>query len=384
SSLFDESDGSKVDVQGKRVVDVTKLGALERQMFVEKLIKDIENDNLRLLQKMRNRVDNDFCVLNYAKLPGLKSQEAKITIIDDVNGIIKPGRMTLLLGPPGCGKTTLLKALSGNLDKSLKAISAEGQRNTLQTDYILKILGLDICVDTLVGDAMRRDISGDQKKRLTTGEMIIGPTKALFMDEISNGLDSSTTYQIVACLKRLAHITDATILVALLQPAPETFDLFDDIILMEGGKIVYHGPRSHILEFFEDCGFRCPERKGVADFLQEVISRNDQAQYWHQAELSWSYISVDLFCKKFKESSFGKKVDEDLSKPFTKSQSHKNAISFSKYSLSKWDLFRACMSREYLLMRRNSFIYVFKTVQVMIGDFLFSHPRILFSSQYNP
>ena len=103
-----------------------------------------------------------------------------------------------------------------------------------------------------------------------TGEMIVGPTKALFMDEISNGLDSSTTYQIVACLQQLAHISDATILVALLQPAPETFDLFDDIILMTEGKIVYHGPHSHILEFFEDCGFRCPERKGVADFLQEV------------------------------------------------------------------------------------------------------------------
>lgn len=57
SSLFDETDGSRVDVQGKRVVDVTKLGVLERQMFVEKLIKYIENDNLRLLQKMRNRVD---------------------------------------------------------------------------------------------------------------------------------------------------------------------------------------------------------------------------------------------------------------------------------------------------------------------------------------
>ncbi|XP_058191658.1 pleiotropic drug resistance protein 3-like isoform X3 [Rhododendron vialii] len=485
SSLFDESDGSKVDVQGKRVVDVTKLGALERQMFVDKLIKYIENDNLRLLQKIRNRVDKvgvelprvevryknlrveakcevvrgkplptlwnslKSIVFNCAKLPGLKSREAKITIIDEVNGIIKPGRMTLLLGPPGCGKTTLLKALSGNLDKSLKvsgevmyngykleefvpqktstyvsqhdlhmpemtvretldfsarcqgvgnraeimvevsrrekqagiipdpdvdtymkAISAEGQRATLQTNYILKILGLDICADILVGDAMRRGISGGQKKRLTTGEMIIGPTKALFMDEMSNGLDSSTTYQIVACLKQLAHITNATILVALLQLAPETFDLFDDIILMEGGKIVYHGPRNCVLEFFENCGFRCPERKGVADFLQEVISRKDQAQYWHRAEQSWNYISVDLFCKKFKESNFGKKVDEDLSKPFTKSQSHKNAISFSKYSLPKWELFKACMSREYLLMRRNSFIYVFKTVQLVITAFI--------------
>lgn len=122
----------------------------------------------------------------------------------------------------------------------------------------------------MVGDAMRRGISGGQKKRLTTGEMIVGPTKALFMDEISNGLDSSTTFQIVAYLRQLVHITDATILVSLLQPAPETFDLFDDIILMAEGIIVFHGPRSHILELFEDCGFRCPERKGVADFLQEV------------------------------------------------------------------------------------------------------------------
>ena len=72
--------------------------------------------------------------------------------------------------------------------------------------------------------------------------MIIGPTKALFMDEISNGLDSSTTYQIIACLQQLAHITDATILVALLQLEPETFELFDDIILMAEGKIVHHGP----------------------------------------------------------------------------------------------------------------------------------------------
>lgn len=62
---------------------------------------------------------------------------------------------------------------------------------------LLQILGLEICADTIVGDALR-GISGGQKKRLTTGETIIGPTRALFMDEISNGLDSSTTYQIIS------------------------------------------------------------------------------------------------------------------------------------------------------------------------------------------
>lgn len=32
-----------------------------------------------------------------------------------------------------------------------------------------KILGLDVCADTLVGDEMLKGISGGQKKRLTTG-----------------------------------------------------------------------------------------------------------------------------------------------------------------------------------------------------------------------
>ncbi|XP_031274838.1 pleiotropic drug resistance protein 3-like isoform X2 [Pistacia vera] len=475
SSLF-ETNG-----EGKRVVDVTKLGPLQKHIFIEKLIKNTEHDNLQLLKKIRKRIDevglelpsvevryknlrleaeceivqgkplptlwnslkSSFSVLSW--LPGSKSTEEKINIINAVSGIIKPGRITLLLGPPGCGKTTLLKALSGNLDKSLKAtgeiayngyrldefvpqktsayisqedlhiaemtvretldfsaqcqgigsradimmevskrekeagivpdpdidtymkaISVEGVYRTLQTDYVLKILGLDVCADTMVGDVMRRGISGGQKKRLTTAEMIVGPTKVLMMDEISNGLDSSTAYQIVACFQQMVHIIDATALISLLQPAPETFELFDDIILMAEGKIVYQGPRDQIVEFFEDCGFRCPERKGVADFLQEVISRKDQEQCWYRTEDHFNYVSIDMFCRKFEESSLGKKLQEDLSMPFDKSKSHKDALSFDMYSISKWQLFKACMSREFLLMKRNSFIYVFKIVQILI------------------
>jgi ABC-type multidrug transport system ATPase subunit len=100
--------------------------------------------------------------------------------------------------------------------------------------------------------------------------MLVGPSRALFMDEISTGLDSSTTYQIVNSLRQTVHILNCTAVISLLQPAPETYDLFDDIILLSDGQIVYQGPRERVLEFFEHMGFKCPERKGVADFLQEV------------------------------------------------------------------------------------------------------------------
>ena len=120
--------------------------------------------------------------------------------------------------------------------------------------------------------------NGTKKERLRnlieceTGEMLVGPSRALFMDEISTGLDSSTTFQIVNSLKQIVHILQGTCVISLLQPAPETYDLFDDIILLSDGEVVYQGPRENVLEFFEHMGFKCPERKGVADFLQEVIS----------------------------------------------------------------------------------------------------------------
>lgn len=102
------------------------------------------------------------------------------------------------------------------------------------------------------------------------GEILVGSARALFMDEISNGLDSSTTFQIISSLRQAIHILGGTAVISLLQPAPETYNLFDEIILLSDGQIVYHGPREDVLDFFKSMGFRCPERKGVANFLQEV------------------------------------------------------------------------------------------------------------------
>ncbi|XP_066163899.1 ABC transporter G family member 41 isoform X2 [Oryza sativa Japonica Group] len=467
-------DRMRTSVLSSEAVDVRRLGAAQRRVLVERLVADIQRDNLRLLRKQRRRmervgvrqptvevrwrnvrVEADCQVVSGKPLPTLlntvlatarglsRRPHARIPILNDVTGILKPSRLTLLLGPPGCGKTTLLLALAGKLDKNLKvtgeveynganlntfvpektsayisqydlhvpemtvretldfsarfqgvgtraeimkevirrekeagitpdpdidtymkAISVEGLERSMQTDYIMKIMGLDICADIIVGDIMRRGISGGEKKRLTTGEMIVGPSRALFMDEISTGLDSSTTFQIVSCLQQVAHISESTILVSLLQPAPETYDLFDDIILMAEGKIVYHGSKSCIMNFFESCGFKCPERKGAADFLQEVLSKKDQQQYWSRTEETYNFVTIDHFCEKFKASQVGQNLVEELANPFDKSEVYNNALSLNIYSLTKWDLLKACFAREILLMRRNAFIYITKVVQL--------------------
>ena len=56
-------------------------------------------------------------------------------------------------------------------------------------------------------------------------------------------------------------------------------------------------------------------------------------------EVPYRYVSIDMFSRKFKES-YGKKQDKELSEPYDKSQIHKNALSFSVYSLSKWELLK--------------------------------------------
>ncbi|KAI8547252.1 hypothetical protein RHMOL_Rhmol07G0180100 [Rhododendron molle] len=468
-----------------REIDVKKLGVIERRNLVERLVKTAEEDNEKFLLKLKERIDRVGInlptievrfehlnvdveayvggrslptILNFfvnifqeflSHLQIIPSKKMPLTILHDVSGIIQPSRMTLLLGPPSSGKTTLLLALAGKLDPNLKvsgiltynghgmdefvpqrtsaytsqhdlhigeltvretlafsarcqgvgpryemlielsrrekeanikpdpdldiymkSASLQGQKANAVTEYVLKILGLEVCADTLVGDEMLRGISGGQKKRVTTGEMLVGPARALFMDEISTGLDSSTTFQIVNSIKQYIHILQGTCVISLLQPAPETYDLFDDIILLSEGQIVYQGPRENVLEFFEHMGFKCPDRKGVADFLQEVTSRKDQEQYWTRRHEPYGFVTAREFAEIFQSFHVGQKLEDELSIPFDKAKSHPAALATNKYGVSKKELLKALISREYLLMKRNSFVYIFKMTQLIIMAFV--------------
>eukprot|EP00268_Persea_americana_P063037 TRINITY_DN8131_c0_g1_i6.p1 TRINITY_DN8131_c0_g1~~TRINITY_DN8131_c0_g1_i6.p1 ORF type:complete len:329 (-),score=41.99 TRINITY_DN8131_c0_g1_i6:96-1001(-) len=117
-------------------------------------------------------------------------------------------------------------------------------------------------------------------------------------------------------------------------------------------------------------GFKCPERKGAADFLQEVTSIKDQEQYWAHKDDPYHYISVKEFADAFQSFHVGRKIGDELSIPFDKSKSHPAALTTSKFGISKMELLKACSSREWLLMKRNSFVYIFKIIQLIFMAFI--------------
>lgn len=104
---------------------------------------------------------------------------------------------------------------------------------------VLHLLGLAAVANTFVGNESLRGVSGGERKRVTSAEVLVGPQWAIFMDEISTGLDSATTYSVVRSLQQSCHALQRTIAISLLQPAPEVMELFDDLLLMTDGKVIY-------------------------------------------------------------------------------------------------------------------------------------------------
>jgi ABC-type multidrug transport system ATPase subunit/ABC-type multidrug transport system permease subunit len=299
---------------------------------------------------------------------------AEKKILSGITGVFKPTRITLVLGHPGSGKSSLLKILSGRFpmdqtihvsgdityngkpraevlsrlprfagytnqkddhqptltvqqtfefaheccegtglepwivkaledlpeDKRESAVKVMMALHQFAADIRVQMLGLSRCKDTMVGNAMLRGVSGGERKRVTTGEMTFGHKRVMLLDEISTGLDAATTFDIVKSLKSLARNVRSNIVVSLLQPPPEVFNLFDDVLILNSGRITYHGRCDQVQDYFEGMGFHCPPRKDVADFLLD-LGTDKQHAYITDKDSRVPSTSAD-FADRFQQS----------------------------------------------------------------------------------
>jgi hypothetical protein len=97
----------------------------------------------------------------------------------------------------------------------------------------------------------------------------------------------------------------------------------------------------------------------------QVTSKKEQEKYWTDESKTYEYIPVARMVKKFQESEVGQEITNYLATPYNRASSHQYALVTTNFALSKWELLKACTEREWLLIKRNKFIYIFRTCQVL-------------------
>eukprot|EP01138_Halocafeteria_seosinensis_P005227 gb/GECG01005344.1/.p1 GENE.gb/GECG01005344.1/~~gb/GECG01005344.1/.p1 ORF type:complete len:636 (+),score=51.49 gb/GECG01005344.1/:1-1908(+) len=255
----------------------------------------------------------------------------KFRNLDDCSATFSPGTMTLMVAPPGHGKSSLLKAIAGRLPDSefSGTIKYSGMRKhelpaslnklvgyvdqqdihypnltvreTLEfacescvvreqgthepsvqevlrrrVDTLVKLLSLEDCQHTRVGDETSRGISGGEKRRLTIGEVLVARARVLLLDEVTNGLDSSVAYKLLRSIRTWCSTMDGTVVASVLTPSPEILELFDNLLLLRNGKTIFHGDRQAAIEFFRSHGIEKPDSQDEASFIMEALSDPDQ------------------------------------------------------------------------------------------------------------
>lgn len=150
------------------------------------------------------------------------------------------------------------------------SISAKSKQDRIEG--IIKLLGLEAARNTQIGTPEKKGISGGERKRTAIAMEMVTDPQVLFLDEPTSGLDTFTAFSVVSQLKELAQ-AGRTVVATIHQPSSKTFLLFDDLLLLAEGRVVYHGPVNGILEYLAEQGHVCPAYMNPADFIfMEVLN----------------------------------------------------------------------------------------------------------------
>lgn len=238
------------------------------------------------------------------------------TLLHDFTGLVRDGEMMLVLGRPGSGCSTFLKAIANNREEyagvtgevSYGGIGAKKQKknyrgevnynpeddvhfpelNVYQTfvfalmnktkkrdqreipiiaDALMKVFGISHTRYTKVGNEYVRGISGGERKRVSIAETLATKSTVLCWDNSTRGLDASTALDYAHSLRIMTDVSNRATLVTLYQAGEGIYTLMDKVLVIDAGRCIYEGPANEAKQYFIDLGFYCPDRQTTADFL---------------------------------------------------------------------------------------------------------------------
>jgi ATP-binding cassette subfamily G (WHITE) protein 2 len=149
------------------------------------------------------------------------------------------------------GQLTIEETLMYTAELRLPRTLTNEERKTRVEDVITN-MGLNDVRHQIIGSDMKQSISGSERKRLCVGMQLLTRPQLLFLDEPTTGLDSVTAFDLLQTLQSLAYgkfqqQQPITIVCSIHQPQSKIFNLFDAIVLLRSGRIVYHGPRNQAM-----------------------------------------------------------------------------------------------------------------------------------------
>lgn len=124
----------------------------------------------------------------------------------------------------------------------------EGQDPFLE--YVLEILNLKQIENKLVGE----EISNIDRQKLTTAELALGTYSVMIYDQPFSGSDLAATYDLVDTIRTISRIQQSSAIMSLTRLSQDVFDLFDRIILLSYGQVLFQGPRQDAIPYFAKLG----------------------------------------------------------------------------------------------------------------------------------
>jgi len=159
----------------------------------------------------------------------------------------------------------------------LKSPGTTDEEIHARAERVCRDLNLFKQLDTPIGSATRKTLSGGQKKRVNLGMELMTDPKVLFLDEPTSGLSSKDTRDVMEILRNLADSKGIAIIITIHQPSARVYQLMDKVIYLKAGKLCYFGPTyPDSISYFkgEECD---PDLEGP-DAVMEVLDEREEAE----------------------------------------------------------------------------------------------------------